>query len=86
MLSQNTMLRDREKALLSCVILKLVSNQEKQLPAESLGLRLNLFSLEKSEVNSFPAPLQLPALRPAALVKSHILSAKTLADTIYGVV
>lgn len=72
--------------MLSCVILKLVSNQEKQLPADSLGLRLNLFSLEKSEVHSFRLFLQLAAEHPAALVKSHILSAKTLADTIYGVV
>lgn len=85
-LSQNSTLRDREKVLLSYVILKLVSNQEMQLPAESLGLRLNPFSLEKSEVNSFPPPLQLLVERPAALVKSHILSAKTLAATIYGVV
>lgn len=59
MLSQSSTLRGREKALLSRVILKLVSNQEQQLPAEILGLRLNLISLEKSEVNSFPTLPQL---------------------------
>lgn len=63
-----------------------MSNQEKQLPADSLGLRLNLFSLEKSEADSFPSLLRLALEHPAALVKSHILSAKTLADRIYGVV
>lgn len=45
------MQRDREKVLLPCIFLKLVSPQQKQLPADSLGLSLNLFSLEKSEVS-----------------------------------
>lgn len=84
MLSHKSMKRDGEKVLLPCVFLKLVSPKQKQLSADSLGL--NLFSLKKSEVNWFPTLVQLVAECPAAPVRAHILSAKTLADTIYGVV
>lgn len=86
MLSHNSMQRDKKnkkkkKVLLSQIILKLVSHQEKQLPTDSLGLSLNLFSLEKSEVNCFPTLVQLVVERPAALVRAYILSVKIVADT-----
>lgn len=54
MLSHKSMQRDREKVLLPCIFLKLVSPQQKQLSAESLGLSLNLFSLEKKGSQLIP--------------------------------
>lgn len=76
MLSHNSTQRDGKKVLLSSMIQKLMLHQEKQLPADSLGLSLHLFSLENSGVNCFPTLVQLVVEHPAALIRAHILSGR----------